>query len=103
DFLPMPVLETAQMSTSPLPMCTGSPAVNTACFQPGSLNLSGKPVITKPPVNSLLFDYGPSFDDPLSPLNGKLIDVLVTLEIQNDPFVDVMSMANQIASSETNS
>jgi uncharacterized repeat protein (TIGR01451 family)/fimbrial isopeptide formation D2 family protein len=103
DYLPMPVLETTQMSTSPLPVCAGIPVVNTACFQFGSLNLTGKPVVTKPPVNSLLFDYGPSFDDPLSPLNGKLIDILVTLEIQNDPFVDAMSMANQISSNEASS
>jgi uncharacterized repeat protein (TIGR01451 family) len=102
DFLPLPVLKNATMATTPLPSCGGNiPAVDTACFQSGSLNLSGRPVVTKPPVNSLKFDYS-SFDDPASP-TGKLIDVLLTLEIKNDPFVDGLFLTNQLLSSENNS
>lgn len=102
-FLPLPVLKNTTMSTASLSSCGGSmPAVDNACFQTGSLNLSGKPVVMTPQGNIVSFDYG-SFDDPTSPVNGPLVDVLLTLKIQNDPFVDGLYLNNLLLSKESNS
>jgi uncharacterized repeat protein (TIGR01451 family) len=103
DFFSIPILKTNLFSLSSLPMCSGVPAVNTACFQNGSLNLPSKPSVSAPPVNSLKFDYG-TFDYPTAsvPTSAQNIDVLLTLAIQPDPFVDGLTFMNQLMSQESN-
>lgn len=109
DFLAQPVLNASLLVVAPLSPCGGNlPAPGTACLGPlNTLSLPApgltvNPPPVNPPSNSVKFDYG-TFDDPASPPNGKMIDILFTLAIQNDPFVDGLFLANQILSSENNS
>ena len=111
DFLPMPVFNLATQPISPPVSSCGVnviPPTGFSCFGPLNTLLPivpGIPVLTvNPPAggNSVKFDYG-TFDDPTSPPNGKVIDILFTLTIQNDPFVDGLFLTNQILSSENNS
>lgn len=108
DFLPMPVFDlNLQPIQGPPSSCfgAGTPPTGHYCFGPNNTLpfVGGRPTLSFPGGNSVRFDYN-TFDDPtsLAPPNN-VIELLFTLTIQNDPFVDGLFLTNQIQSSETNS
>lgn len=109
DYLPLPVVRASEITTfSPSPCLAGSvPPAGTACFGPNDtlhlltgVGIPGSPTVN--PDNSLTFDYTNSVnDDPSSQL--RVIEILFTLTITNDPFADGLFLTNQVRSREGNS
>lgn len=110
DFLPSPVFNVGTVS---FVSCAGGqmPAANTACWGPGdqvgAFLGPGRPVpcrggseFADPARNSVCFDLG-SFDDPKN--KPRSVEILFTVRLTGDPFVDGLQLTNEVFESERNS
>ncbi|MCC7125731.1 MAG: hypothetical protein IT178_12845, partial [Acidobacteria bacterium] len=96
DYLPQPVLEAGQVSTTFSPVVSATPPpAGTARFGPDDtyMGISGLvPSITiDAPGNSVRFGY-PAFDDTLN--RSSSIDILFTVTATNAPYADGLFLVN---------
>ena len=101
DYLPLPVFDATEITTFDPTVSVAAPAAGTAKYGPSdtSYAVTGlTPVITTTvSTNTVDFGFG-NFDDPLD--TTTMVDVLFTVTVQPDPFVDGLFLTNQVRANE---
>ncbi len=109
DYLPMPVFHVPAMMATDLVSPPGTvPPVNTVTRGPDdTFTLAAPPppgrtpaITTDTASNSIRFFYG-TYDDGASA--PSIVDLLFTVQIDDDPYADGLLLTNQAQSSESNS
>lgn len=102
DFLPLPVLNATTLTAFDPTISAAPPPVGQAKFGPSETlytNLGIVPTMTTNAAqNSVTFNWG-TFDDPLNRSAG--MDVLFTVEVNDQPFADGLILTNQIRGSRS--
>jgi len=96
DFFPQPVLSVSAFPNTLPPLCTGVPAVNTACYG----GLQPTQVTVDASSNAVKFDYGNVQNTANAPVT---IQILITLEVSTAPFADDLLLTNEAMECENNS
>jgi len=97
DYLPLPILDAAEVTTFDDVTDATVPAAGRAKFGPDSTLNAALPTPVLPTINvdatanSLSFDFG-SFDDPTDAITA--IDILFTLTVSDDPYEDGSVLTN---------
>ena len=103
DFLPLPVLDAAEVTAFDATVSDTAPPVGTAKFGPADSFYNSRPpasnivptITTDSVGNSVQFTYG-SYDDPTVPPPSTAVDILFTVTVSNDPFTDRLLLTNQL-------
>ena len=100
DFVPLPALSTAGISTTfDTTISATPPPANKAKFGPTdtfyALSNITPSIIVDTPSNSVQFGYG-NLDDPLN--RPSITDVLFTMTVTDTPFADGVNLVNQVRS-----
>ncbi len=102
DFLPLPVLYAAEVTTFDDTVSAAAPPAGTAKFGPADTFYASNPpasnivpTISHPGGNSVQFTYG-NYDDPTVPPPSTAVDILFTVTVSNDPFTDRLLLTNQL-------
>lgn len=104
DYLPLPVFDATEITAFDPTVSAAAPAAGTAKYGQAAsgffavTSTSITPTITTTvSTNTVAFGFG-NFDDPLD--SSTTVDVLFTVTVQPDPFVDGLFLTNQVRASE---
>ncbi|MCK9487705.1 MAG: isopeptide-forming domain-containing fimbrial protein [Dehalococcoidia bacterium] len=99
DFLPLPVFDSTEGAWTQAATGVAPPAGQWA-LGPANTFEGKVPTVTSEaaPANTITFDYG-NYDDDLSP--EKVVEVLFTVTVNNEPFADGLFLTNQVRATET--
>ncbi|MBC8172122.1 MAG: DUF11 domain-containing protein, partial [Anaerolineae bacterium] len=109
DYVPLPVYNAAEITNFSYTIDNVIPPAGTAKFYSGdtlyNLMQTVRPGSPQYPViqidataNSITFNYGAEFDDPLN--RPSLIDLLFTVTVTDQPFADGLLLTNVLQSQE---
>ncbi|CAN5137640.1 hypothetical protein BH09ACT3_BH09ACT3_06630 [soil metagenome] len=104
DYLPLPVQRVTSISGPVDDLGGALPAVNRVAWGPSNTlhPPGGTPTITTDATsNSVKFTFGTR--EVPTQTRGETVDLLVTVQISNDPFADGLLLTNQARSAQTNS
>lgn len=98
DFFPSPIVSASQFPLNPVVQpFAGVPAVWTISYGPDNtltLPVPGLPVVTRDnSSNGLIFDYGTKF---VAPDEQQVIDLLITVEVNKQPYFPDLIFSNQL-------
>ncbi len=101
DYLPLPVFDATEVTTFDATVSAGAPAAGVAKYGPSDTSYAvtaiTPTITTTVSTNTVAFGFG-NFDDPLD--TSTTVDVLFTVTVQPDPFVDGLFLTNQVRASE---
>ncbi|MBL8093887.1 MAG: DUF11 domain-containing protein, partial [Anaerolineales bacterium] len=101
DYLPLPVFDATTITVFTTTVSAGAPPSGMAKYGPSdtAFAVTGiTPVITTTASsNTVAFGFG-SYDDPGD--SSTTVDVLFTVTVSDDPFVDGLFLTNQVRASE---
>ncbi len=101
DYLPLPVFDATTITVFTTTVSAGAPPSGMAKYGPSdtAFAVTGiTPVITTTASsNTVAFGFG-NYDDPSD--RSTVVDVLFTVTVSDDPFVDGLFLTNQVRASE---